>query len=685
MTNQYQSVLTLIPDREPIQLIAYYDSFLNYYPMCELQTKYWFVEHVQPDWILIDAGANVGYYSILFAQLASTGTIYAFEPTSTFDMLQANLIQNDVQNVQPLRKAVGKKSGQINDRIFRIWGEAAEKAVYDFTTIDDFVNEKNITKLDCIKIDVDSYDFEVLQGARTTLTTLNPIVVVELNYALQERGQTVKEAVEWMISLGYKHYIILDEVNYIFFPGTPSAEAMTFTQAVPPPLHTLNPEDYSSPVNVSSYVATRFAGLLHPPQQKIADIVRTKVTPEPIQWQSLRTHNQCTVTRNQDSTLAFTTPPAAWGYCFDLPFALDSNERHVIEIVAQIRHGEVGVGLIHSDLSSIQNERIIVASDNLKVLYLDIPDNPAFHRLVVRTGDTSTTATVTSFSATILRLKKDAHHVPSAKPEEVIRFPEVQHIAAAQVHAALGFDTPLPTSAFTPSPDYFKWKMEVDDAPILRYLYQQFKPRRHLEFGTWEGFGTALCLEACDATVWTINLLEGEKRDDGSWAYGRKFAPDETVPGWSNRQEFSVETVRKRLFKSKVEQRTDVYYQTDALGFVGRIYRDKGLSHRVCQIYCDSRQWDDHNYPADFFDSVLIDGGHTQEIVSSDTHKALKVLRPGGLIMWHDYNPSAAIYQAYASTRGVVDALHHEMKWLQSQVETLFWIEPSFLLIGIRK
>lgn len=57
------------------------------------------------------------------------------------------------------------------------------------------------------------------------------------------------------------------------------------------------------------------------------------------------------------------------------------------------------------------------------------------------------------------------------------------------------------------------------------------------------------------------------------------------------------------------------YHRTDAGGYIGRIYRERGLGHRVRQVYCDSRDWNTANYPADFFDSVLIDGGHQPDVV----------------------------------------------------------------------
>lgn len=40
------------------------------------------------------------------------------------------------------------------------------------------------------------------------------------------------------------------------------------------------------------------------------------------------------------------------------------------------------------------------------------------------------------------------------------------------------------------------------------------------------------------------------------------------------------------------------------------------------------------------FNLIFIDGGHDEETVRSDSLKALEVLAPGGVILWHDYKPS---------------------------------------------
>jgi len=210
-----------VPGRPPIQLKHYYDSFAWYYPDCELETKDWFVKNAQPDWVYIDCGANIGYYSILFSQLSPEGSVHAMEPTSTAQMLETNLKHNQCDNVSVHQVAVGKHPGPQEDKIFRIWGQEPEVAVYDFVTIDSFVADNKLSRVDCLKIDVDSYDFDVLQGAEATLDRFDPWLVVELNHALGQRGQSNVAALDWLLARGYQHCLVLDHDNFIFKRSAP--------------------------------------------------------------------------------------------------------------------------------------------------------------------------------------------------------------------------------------------------------------------------------------------------------------------------------------------------------------------------------------------------------------------------------------------------------------------------------
>jgi FkbM family methyltransferase len=209
-------IVTRVPGHQDIELIRYYDQFLGYYEYCEPETKRWFVEHAEPDWVVLDCGANIGYYSILFSRLCPNGRVYAFEPTDTATMLLDNLKHcQALQNVEVLRLALGSRRGDYEDAIFRIWGEAAERLVYPFTTIDAFVTERRLA-VDSIKIDVDSFDLEVLKGAQQTLIERDPYVMVELNHALAVRQQSVAEALHYMTRLGYRECESYDRENFLF-------------------------------------------------------------------------------------------------------------------------------------------------------------------------------------------------------------------------------------------------------------------------------------------------------------------------------------------------------------------------------------------------------------------------------------------------------------------------------------
>ncbi len=210
---------TLIPNQEPIELISYYEEFAWYYPNCEPETKQWVVDSVKKDWNILDIGANIGYYSILFSRMAPQGKVYAFEPTSTYDMLLKNLAHHKVRNIQTEQLALGKTTGNQEERIYRIWGNDPEVSVYPFTTIDEYTERTHLPKLDLIKIDVDSFDFEVLQGAEKSLERYNPVVMVELNHALARRNQSPIEAFKWLSARGYQDALVLDNENFILQRG----------------------------------------------------------------------------------------------------------------------------------------------------------------------------------------------------------------------------------------------------------------------------------------------------------------------------------------------------------------------------------------------------------------------------------------------------------------------------------
>lgn len=246
----------------------------------------------------------------------------------------------------------------------------------------------------------------------------------------------------------------------------------------------------------------------------------------------------------------------------------------------------------------------------------------------------------------------------------------LERVPAHRLHERIGAAAPLALPAATRAKSLGHWNMDEDDAPILQYLFRQLQPRRHLEFGTWIGLGTTRVLESCDAEVWTLNLPEGERNAEGKWLYAQPVARDATLPP------------EARHYTNASGER---FVITDGPGYIGKCYRERGLAHRVHQILCDSRAWDTRDYPADFFDTALIDGGHTAEVVANDTDKALSLVRPGGAILWHDFCPDDDVRRRCPCVRGVTAAIAGHWATLTQHCRALFWIEPSWLLMGIRR
>jgi predicted O-methyltransferase YrrM len=63
------------------------------------------------------------------------------------------------------------------------------------------------------------------------------------------------------------------------------------------------------------------------------------------------------------------------------------------------------------------------------------------------------------------------------------------------------------------------------------------------------------------------------------------------------------------------------------------------LLHKVTFLRSDSATFDTTPYQ-NSMDLVFVDGAHSYEYVKNDTEKGWEMLRPGGIIVWHDCTPS---------------------------------------------
>lgn len=124
------------------------------------------LQECQPGAVTLDVGANYGFVSLVMANaVGDSGHVHAFEADpKIFEALASNI---NINNLNARCSVVHGFVGNVADEHHRM-------------TIDDYVDKYGIERLDFIKIDVDGPDFQVLEGARNSLTHFHPVVAIEM-------------------------------------------------------------------------------------------------------------------------------------------------------------------------------------------------------------------------------------------------------------------------------------------------------------------------------------------------------------------------------------------------------------------------------------------------------------------------------------------------------------------------
>jgi len=141
--------------------------------------------------VIVDAGANIGAISKELSYWFPTAKIMAFEPVkNTFDQLLKHL--GNYPNIIFFQKALGAFPGKITIDINRENTINSIKATYNSENIigkeeievvrlEEVLLEQQIDQIDIIKIDVEGFEFEVLEG-QGSLINQTKIILLEVGY-----------------------------------------------------------------------------------------------------------------------------------------------------------------------------------------------------------------------------------------------------------------------------------------------------------------------------------------------------------------------------------------------------------------------------------------------------------------------------------------------------------------------
>lgn len=154
--------------------------------------------------VAVDVGANIGWHTLLMAQLVGDGgRVIAVEPNpSVLRGLQQNVELNRFRQVDIIPCALADAEGLLsfygpeaddpdsgNGHVVRNGtGEGGERIEVEARRLDRVAIAAGIDRLDLIKIDVEGFEWPVLCGGEQTIARFRPHIVFEFDAAYAPRG-----------------------------------------------------------------------------------------------------------------------------------------------------------------------------------------------------------------------------------------------------------------------------------------------------------------------------------------------------------------------------------------------------------------------------------------------------------------------------------------------------------------
>lgn len=161
----------------------------------------------------IDVGANIGDWTLALAEAVGTqGKVYAFEPLPVMaQALEKTVAVNRLRQVQVVPIALASEEGETlfsaergntgGSRLGVMAGDFSQITVAA-RTLDGFLRgERDVARLDFIKIDVEGFESAVLEGAREVLARFRPALLLETGHEAGDRRESISKLLR---PLGYR-------------------------------------------------------------------------------------------------------------------------------------------------------------------------------------------------------------------------------------------------------------------------------------------------------------------------------------------------------------------------------------------------------------------------------------------------------------------------------------------------
>lgn len=171
--------------------------------------------------VVIDIGANIGLYSLFAAsKIGAQGKVISFEPfQKNYQALCKNVSLNATNNVELVNLAVAESESEIDlyydtrqanlGMVSSYLSEHNQHQKVQTISIDKYLQQHPLPKIDFIKMDIEGNEFPALKGMRNTLIQFHPILMIEMDKDIvKSTPYTDSDIILFLQELGYTKYHI---------------------------------------------------------------------------------------------------------------------------------------------------------------------------------------------------------------------------------------------------------------------------------------------------------------------------------------------------------------------------------------------------------------------------------------------------------------------------------------------
>lgn len=199
----------------PARWSRWYDK--NYEP----ETFAFLRQNLKAGATALDLGAHMGLFSVVMSQLVGKqGRVFSFEPTpSTRNVLKEVVKINGCDhNVEVRSEAVSRQKGKLffydtgnevsNANSLVQTERSLSKIEVNTISLDEFAAEQNL-KIDCLKIDVEGAELDLLEGAKKVFAEMRPVALLSLHpVSIKANNQSLENI--WDVVKSYNMHVIYE-------------------------------------------------------------------------------------------------------------------------------------------------------------------------------------------------------------------------------------------------------------------------------------------------------------------------------------------------------------------------------------------------------------------------------------------------------------------------------------------